>query len=102
MCSTWCCSSGTWNGIVATVQRAALGVVRVDVLGLADAADFVDGIEQRARKSDAAAARAGFVQQPSTPHAMPTHQPPLRPLAPKPTRSASNTPMRKPGSRCFR
>ena len=32
------------------IQRAALRVVRVDVLRLADAADFVDGIEQRARK----------------------------------------------------
>ncbi len=45
------------------VERAAFRVVRVDVLGLADAADLIDGIEQRARKRHAAAARRWIAQQ---------------------------------------
>ena len=50
-----------WNG--RDVERAAFRVVRVDVLGLAHAADFVDRIEQRARERDAAAARRRIVEQ---------------------------------------
>ena len=73
-------------------QRAAVRVVGVDPLFLGDATDVVDGVDHRQRDRARASRPYRFVITAGLRGKSATHQPPLRPDAPKPAISLAPPP----------